>query len=119
MPKKSTVRTQPNNIDTLCKAQKKTQREIAQKINFTEGYIAMVKRGKVSCVSMEFVEKLAAVLETQPEKIFPDYECSRQQAKENVRECRNGQAAGLKEAESRTQRIADKSGGQQPRINLT
>lgn len=50
MPKKSTVRTQPNNIDTLCKAQKKTQREIAQKINFTEGYIAMVKRGKVSCV---------------------------------------------------------------------
>ena len=58
MPKKSTVRTQPNNIDTLCKAQKKTQREIAQKINFTEGYIAMVKRGKVSCVSMEFVEKL-------------------------------------------------------------
>ena len=29
MPKKSTVRTQPNNIDTLCKAQKKTQREIA------------------------------------------------------------------------------------------
>ena len=114
MPKKSTVRTQPNNIDTLCKAQKKTQREIAQKINFTEGYIAMVKRGKVSCVSMEFVEKLAAVLETQPEKIFPDYECSRQQAKENVRECRNGQAAGLKEAESRTQRIADKSGGQQP-----
>lgn len=90
MPKKSTVRTQPNNIDTLCKAQKKTQREIAQKINFTEGYIAMVKRGKVSCVSMEFVEKLAAVLETQPEKIFPDYECSRQQAKENVRECRNG-----------------------------
>ena len=48
MPKKSTVRTQPNNIDTLCKAQKKTQREIAQKINFTEGYIASARNIKLA-----------------------------------------------------------------------
>ena len=118
MPKKSTVKTQPNNIATLCKAQKKSQREIAQKINFTEGYIAMVKRGKVNSVSMEFAEKLAAVLETQPETIFPDYENSRQQAQESVWECRNGQVAGFQEVESRKQRIADKSGGQQPEDNF-
>lgn len=114
MPKKSTVRTQPNNIAAICKARKKTQREIAQQINFTEGYIATVKRGKVSCVSMEFAEKLAAALETQPEKIFPDYGSSRQQARENVRECRGRQTAGMKEAERRKQSIKGKNGGQQP-----
>lgn len=78
MPKKSTVRTQPNSIADLCKEKRITQREIARQINFTEGYIAMVKKGKVESVSVEFVQKLAAVLGAQPEEVFPDYGSSRQ-----------------------------------------
>ena len=68
MPKKSTVRTQPNSIAELCRAKKITQREIARQIGFTEGYIAMVKKGKVENVSIEFAEKLGAVLGRSEER---------------------------------------------------
>ena len=60
----------------------------------------MVKKGKVENVSIEFAEKLAAVLGAQPEEVFPDYGSSRQQARESVRACRAGQETALKEAES-------------------
>lgn len=114
MPKKSTVRTQPNSIADLCRARRITQREIARQINFTEGYIAMVKKGKVKNVSIEFAEKLAAVLGAQPEEVFPDYGSSRQRARESVRACRAGQENALKEAESRKKSIEGMNGGQQP-----
>lgn len=114
MSKKSTVKTQPNRVADLCKEKGITQREIARQINFTEGYIAMVKKGKVENVSVEFVQKLAAALGAQPEEVFPDYGSSRQQARENVRACRIGQETALKEAESRKKSIEGMNGGRQP-----
>ena len=74
----------------------------------------MVKKGKVENVSIEFVQKLAAVLGAQPEEVFPDYGSSRQQARENVGACRAGQETALKEAESRKKSIEGMNGGQQP-----
>lgn len=114
MPKKPIVKTQPNSIADLCRAKKITQREAARQTSFTEGYIAMVKKGKVENVSVEFVQKLAAVLGVQPENIFPDYGSSRQQARESVRACRAGQETAVKEAESRKKSIEGMNGGQQP-----